>query len=191
MLQPGPLTTIQDPGRPGLAHLGVPHSGAADAASFRLANQLAGNDAAAAALEITLGRLALRFGFDAVVALAGAAVPVRLTAADAEPERRPGRRSPIGGTVLRIPAGAILRLGSPPAGLRTYLAIRGGIDVPPVLGSRSADMHSGLGPPALRPGDRLAVGRTRSRPGLQPERRQPGPAPRPECASDRGPGRDH
>ena len=184
VLQPGPLTTIQDLGRPGLAHLGVPHSGAADAASFRLANQLAGNDEAAAALEVTLGRLALRFGFDAVVALAGAPVPVRLTAAGASPQGDPADVNPIGGTVVRIPAGAILRLGSPPAGLRTYLAVSGGIDVPPVLGSRSADVHSGLGPPALRRGDRLPVGRTRSRPGQQQRR---GPALRPESPAIAGP----
>jgi biotin-dependent carboxylase-like uncharacterized protein len=64
-----------------------------------------------------------------------------------------------------VPAGAVLRLGAPPAGLRTYLAISGGIEVTPVLGSRSADVLSGLGPQPLRPGGRLRVGRPRSRPG--------------------------
>ncbi len=64
-----------------------------------------------------------------------------------------------------MPAGAVLRLGAPPAGLRTYLAISGGIEVTPVLGSRSADVLSGLGPQPLRPGGRLRVGRPRSRPG--------------------------
>ncbi len=198
VLQPGPLTTIQDLGRPGLAHLGVPHSGAADAASFRRANRLAGNDDNDAGLEVTLGRLALRFGCDAVVALAGAPVPVRLNAGPGSsgtgaPSGQPtGARSPDGSapaavfaadsvsaagsvsaadsgfaaeSAFAVPAGAVLRLGAPPAGLRTYLAISGGIQVTPVLGSRSADVLSGLGPQPLRPGGRLRVGRPRSRPG--------------------------
>ncbi|MGB6455561.1 MAG: biotin-dependent carboxyltransferase family protein, partial [Streptosporangiaceae bacterium] len=62
-----------------------------------------------------------------------------------------------------VPAGSLLRLGAPAVGLRSYLAVAGGIDVPLVLGSRSADRLSGLGPPPLRPGDRLPVGRPRSR----------------------------
>jgi KipI family sensor histidine kinase inhibitor len=155
VLQPGPLATIQDLGRPGLAHLGVPASGAADADSLRLANQLVGNEPGAACLEVTLGRLALRFDAAAVVAVTGAPAPIRATAAG------PG---PAHATAFSVPAGSVLRLGAPPAGLRSYVAIDGGIAVTPVLGSRSADSLSGLGPRPLRPGDWLPVGRPRSRP---------------------------
>jgi biotin-dependent carboxylase-like uncharacterized protein len=153
VLQPGPLTTVQDLGRAGLAHLGVPGSGAADVASFRQANRLAGNPAEAAGLEVTLGRLAVRFGTDTVVAVTGA--PVALTLSAGAPE-------PVHGTAFEVPAGAVLRLAFPAAGLRSYLAVNGGIDLPPVLGSRSADRRSGLGPEPLRTGDRLPVGRPRS-----------------------------
>jgi biotin-dependent carboxylase-like uncharacterized protein len=159
VLRPGPLTTIQDLGRPGLAHLGVPRSGAADEASLRWANRLAGNPDGAAALEVTLGRLAMRFDDAAVVAVTGAPVPLTLTQSDREPASLPAPRH---GTVFAVPAGSVLRLGSPSVGLRSYLAVAGGIDVPPALGSRSADRLSGLGPPPLRPGERLAVGRVRS-----------------------------
>ena len=156
VLAPGPLTTVQDLGRPGLAHFGVPGSGAADTGSLRLANQLVGNPAGAAGLEVTLGRLALRFDSDAVVAVAGAQVRLALST--------PGddRQDPPHGTAFAVPAGSVLRLGAPVTGLRSYLAVAGGIDVPPVLGSRSTDRLSGLGPPPLRPGDRLPVGRARS-----------------------------
>ena len=82
----------------------------------------------------------------------------------------PPAPGPAHETAFGVPAGSLLRLGAPPAGLRTYLAISGGLAVTPVLGSRSADMLSGLGPPPLRPGDRLPVGRPRSRPEYQPGR---------------------
>jgi KipI family sensor histidine kinase inhibitor len=169
IVQPGPLTTIQDLGRAGLAHLGVPGSGAADPASLRRANRLAGNHDGDAALEVTLGRLTLRFACDAVIALTGAPAPMRLTTGPPPgPAARPGPAAPPGSaaphdTAIAISAGTTLRLGSPPRGLRSYLAISGGIDVPPVLGSRSADLLSGLGPPPLRPGGWLRVGRPRSR----------------------------
>jgi KipI family sensor histidine kinase inhibitor len=152
VLQPGPLATVQDLGRPGSAHLGVPHSGAADAGSMRLANALVRNEASAAGLEVTLGRLTLRFGCDAVAAVTGAPAPLRLrTAAGSDHE-------PAHGTAFAVPAGAVLRLGSPTAGLRSYLAVDGGIAVAPVLGSRSADLLSGLGPPPLRTGNVLPLG---------------------------------
>jgi KipI family sensor histidine kinase inhibitor len=152
ILQPGPLTTVQDLGRPGLAHLGVPHSGAADPGSLRLANALVGNEAGLAGLEVTLGRLAARFGVDATVAVAGAPAPVRVRAPDGR------EHEPPAGAAFEIAAGSVLRLGSPAAGLRSYLAVAGGIDVPPVLGSRSADLLSGLGPERLRAGQRRAIG---------------------------------
>jgi len=170
VLRPGPLTTVQDLGRPGLAHLGVPHSGAADQVSLRSANRLVGNPDSAAGLEVTLGRLAVRFHGAAVVAVTGAPVPLAL-AAEREPGAGwgpangggpPGAAAPRPGTAFAVPAGSVLRLGSPTGGLRSYLAVAGGIDVPPVLGSRSADRLSGLGPEPVRPGDRLRLGRPRS-----------------------------
>lgn len=166
ILQPGPLTTIQDLGRPGLAHLGVPGSGAADAASLRLANSLVGNPASAAGLEVTLGRLAVRFDTAAVVAVTGAPVPLTLHSpgvGSPASDRGPATAlPPRHGRAIAVPAGTVLRLGSPAVGLRSYVAVAGGIDVPPVLGSRSADRLSGVGPAPLRTGDRLRVGRPRS-----------------------------
>jgi KipI family sensor histidine kinase inhibitor len=156
VVRPGPLATVQDLGRPALGHLGVPRSGAADTASLRRANELAGNPPEAAGLEFTLGRAVLRFGRDALAALTGAAAPVRLATG-------PGQAAIAVefGAAFEVPAGALLRIGSPATGLRTYLAVRGGIDVPAVLGSRSADLLSRLGPAPLRAGDLLPVGTAR------------------------------
>jgi biotin-dependent carboxylase-like uncharacterized protein len=147
VLAPGPLTTVQDLGRPGYAHLGVGRSGAADRGSLRLANRLVGNPEAAACLEVTLGGLEVRFAVAATVALTGAPCPV--TAG--------GRAGSVNGP-LGVRAGDRLVLGTPGRGLRTYLAVRGGIDVPPVLGSRSTDLLSGLGPGPVAAGDRLRIG---------------------------------
>ena len=169
VIKPGPLATVQDLGRPGYGHLGVPHSGAADAVSLRLANRLVGNADGAAGIELTFGRAAFRFPAGAWVAVTGASAPVTLEtgpAGDAPVTARgaPGRGA--GGTARDMPrdtefsvsGGGVVRVGAPAAGLRSYLAVRGGIDVPPVLGSRSADLRSGLGPTALRAGDLLPVG---------------------------------
>ncbi|PRY49970.1 biotin-dependent carboxylase-like uncharacterized protein [Geodermatophilus tzadiensis] len=142
VLAPGPLTTVQDRGRPGLGGIGVGRSGAADRASAALANRLVGNDVAAAVLECTLGGLTVRAGADLLAVTTGA--------------RCPG--SPVHCAPGLLRAGTVLDLGTPPSGLRTYLALRGGIDVPPVLGSRSTDVLSGLGPAPLRAGDVLPVG---------------------------------
>jgi KipI family sensor histidine kinase inhibitor len=154
--RPGPLATVQDLGRPGFGHLGVPHSGAADPASLRRANRLAGNPDAAAGLEFTLGRAALRFPDGAWVAVTGAPAAVTLSAPGGAAGAAP--RDVPHGTAFGVPAGGQVRVGAPGTGLRSYLAVRGGIDVPPVLGSRSADLRSGLGPPPLRAGDVLPVG---------------------------------
>ena len=188
VLQPGPLTTVQDLGRPGFAHLGVPHAGAADAGSLSLANRLVGNQERIAGLEVTLGRLALRFEHAATAALTGAPAPIRLTTADGV-SGQPGHAR-----AFTIPAGSVLRLGTPSAGLRSYLAIGGGIDVPSVLGSRSADCLSGLGPGPLRAGHRLPVGRHRSRQEIRregwprgPEPALPGPADEVELRVIAGP----
>ena len=153
VVRPGPLATVQDLGRPALGHLGVPRSGAADAASLRRANQLAGNPPDAAGLEVTLGRAVLRFRREALAAVAGAAAPVTLTTGPDQAVTAVEFGAPF-----RVPAGTLLRIGTPAAGLRTYLAVRGGINVPAVLGSRSADLLSRLGPAPLRAGDLLPVG---------------------------------
>jgi biotin-dependent carboxylase-like uncharacterized protein len=144
VVRPGPLATVQDLGRAGYAHLGVPLSGAADRASLCLANRLIGNPEDAAGLELTFGGAALRFEAPAWIAVTGAPLPLR--------------NATMNGP-SHVPAGTLVECGTPTAGVRTYVAIRGGLDVPPVLGSRSADLLSGLGPPPLSAGDRLAFGR--------------------------------
>jgi biotin-dependent carboxylase-like uncharacterized protein len=141
VLETGPLATIQDAGRGGQAALGVPASGACDPAAYALANRLVGNHPGAAALEITFGGLVLHADSDLTLAVTGA---------------------PCTGVPLNAPAvlraGEVLRFGPPRSGLRTYIAVRGGIDVPPVLGSRSTDLLSGLGPAPLQSGRTLAIG---------------------------------
>jgi biotin-dependent carboxylase-like uncharacterized protein len=176
VVRPGPLATIQDLGRPGLGHLGVPCSGAADAASLRLANRLAGNPEGAAGLELTLGRAELRFSGAALVAVTGA--PTGLTISSG-PDR-PASAMAFG-TAFRMPDGSVLRLAAPPVGLRTYLAVHGGIDGPVVLGSRSSDLLSGLGPGPLRAGDLLRIGAVPAA-GARPGDGSPG---EPDRAADR------
>jgi biotin-dependent carboxylase-like uncharacterized protein len=147
VLATGPLTLVQDLGRPGLAHLGVGRSGAADRTSFRLGARLLAQDYVAAALEVTLGGLAVRALDTVYLALTGAPAPATVDG------RGVGYAAPF---VLK--SGQVLRLGVPPAGVRTYVGVRGGIDVPPVLGSRSSDTLSGVGPAPVQAGDRLPVG---------------------------------
>jgi biotin-dependent carboxylase-like uncharacterized protein len=142
VVETGLLTTVQDGGRPGRGALGIGRSGAADRASYALGNRLVGNPDGAASLEVTFGGLVLRAASDLLLATTGA--------------RCAGPCPHLAPTVLR--AGQELRLGPPVAGLRTYVAVRGGLDVAPVLGSRSTDLLSGLGPPVLRAGDVLPVG---------------------------------
>jgi biotin-dependent carboxylase-like uncharacterized protein len=141
VVEPGPLTTVQDVGRIGLAALGIGRSGACDRTSYRLANRLVGNDPAAAALEVTFGGLQMRPDADVVLALTGARC-----------------RDVPHNAVLVLPAGSTLRLPPPVAGLRTYVAVRGGIAVPEVLGSRSTDLLAELGPAVVSAGDVLGVG---------------------------------
>jgi KipI family sensor histidine kinase inhibitor len=172
IVQPGPLAVVADLGRPGYGHLGVPRSGAADPDHLRLANRLVGNPEDAAGVELTLGGAVLRFcappgASPAWVALAGAPAPVRLEGGRG-PDRVGGRALADGsglGVPFAVPAGATLTVEPPRTGVRSYLAVRGGLAVPPVLGSRSRDTLSGLGPAPLRAGDRLPIG---NRGGCEP-----------------------
>ncbi|TDD84758.1 biotin-dependent carboxyltransferase family protein [Actinomadura darangshiensis] len=147
VVRPGPLATVQDLGRPGRAHLGVPRSGAADERAFRLANRLVGNPEDAAGVELTFGGAALRFHGRAWIAVTGAPVPLRIDG------RAYGTHAPC-----HVAAGAEVDFGTPSSGLRSYLAVRGGVVVDAVLGSRSTDLLSGLGPAPLSPGVRLPIG---------------------------------
>ncbi|WP_017973566.1 biotin-dependent carboxyltransferase family protein [Actinopolyspora halophila] len=147
VLATGPLATVQDLGRTGMGDIGVGVSGAADRRSLRLGNRLVGNREEAAGIEITLGGLALCARRGITVAVTGADCPVAVD----------GREAAVN-TVLRVPAGSELTTGTPERGSRAYLAVRGGVDVEPVLGSRSTDTLSGLGPDPLRTGDLLPVG---------------------------------
>lgn len=152
----GPLATVQDLGRPGLAALGVGRSGAADTTSMELANRLVGNDPGTPCVEVTFGGLEVRSRGGVTVALAGAPCPMSVDERQVAPY-----------AVVWVPDGATLRLGAPTSGLRSYLSVRGGLDVTPVLGSCATDTLSGVGPAPLEPGRRLRVGRpTRPLPGV-------------------------
>jgi biotin-dependent carboxylase-like uncharacterized protein len=141
------LVTVQDRGRFGHGRWGVSVSGAADRSGLDLANRLVGNPPGAAALELTLGGLAVRARGRALVALTGALGPAWLD----------GRPVTSLRTLLLAP-GSVLRIGPPALGLRTYLAVRGGVAVPAVLGSRATDTLSGIGPAPVRVGDVLPLG---------------------------------
>lgn len=142
---PGALCTVQDGGRRGWAHLGVPPAGPADWLGHTLANRLVGNPDDAAALEFTAVGPRLRFTDAAVIAVTGAGGTLD------------GATLPPGGSVAIPPGGRTLAVGRCRPGVRGYLAVAGGFDVAETLGSRSTDTLSGLGPPALRAGDRLAA----------------------------------
>lgn len=147
VVRAGSLTTVQDLGRPGWAHLGVPRSGALDQPALRLANRLVGNPDGAAGLEITLTGCALRLPEGGTVAVTGAVARIRVAGEQVEP-----------GAAVPVPSGAVVDIGPARRGVRSYLAVSGGIDVPPVLGSRATDTLSGLGPAPLRNGDVLPLG---------------------------------
>ncbi|WP_257501451.1 5-oxoprolinase/urea amidolyase family protein [Microbacterium sp. zg.B185] len=146
VLESGLLATVQDLGRAGSASWGVARSGALDRGALRTANRLLGNPEDAAAVEVTMGAfraVALR---DLWFAVTGAWGPIRLDGRERDPyEAHPW------------PAGAQLQLDWFDAGARAYLAVRGGIDAAPVLGSRASDVLAGIGRPPLRAGDALPV----------------------------------
>ncbi|MFK4789091.1 biotin-dependent carboxyltransferase family protein [Microbacterium sp. ZW T5_56] len=145
----GPGTTVQDLGRSGLRAIGVGSSGAMDRASHRIAQRLVGNRESAAGIEVPLGGLRLRATRDHWIAVTGAETPVTVGSHPADLWRP---------HLLR--AGDVLELGFATRGIRAYVAVRGGLAMTPVLGSRSRDTLAGLGPEPLRVGDELAVGRT-------------------------------
>jgi biotin-dependent carboxylase-like uncharacterized protein len=147
--KPGLLTTVQDLGRPGFAHLGVPRSGALDAPALQLANRLAGNSGCAAGLETTMRGCAFRTHVSTVVAVTGAPTEVRVD----------GSLAPFCAPLVLAP-GSTVEIKPPRTGVRSYVAFAGGIVVPEVLGSRATDTLSGIGPTPLRAGDQLPLGDT-------------------------------
>ncbi|GAA5048060.1 5-oxoprolinase subunit C family protein [Streptomyces similanensis] len=165
VVRAGALTTVQDGGRPGHAHLGVPRSGALDAPAAALANRLVGNPRGAAVLETTLDGCALRPRSPVAVAVTGAPCPVRLDG-----------RPVAWGAPVRVPAGAVLEVGAAVRGVRGYVAVGGGVAVEPVLGSRSTDLLSGLGPAPLTDGTVLPLGPPAGLPAAVDVAPRPGPA---------------
>jgi len=147
VVRAGALTTVQDEGRPGHAHLGVPRSGALDGPAAALVNRLVGNPRGAAVLETTVNGCALRPRSAVTVAVGGAPCAVTVNG-----------RPAAWGAPVRVPAGALVEIGTAVSGVRGYVAVSGGIAVDPVLGSRSTDLLSGLGPPPLVDGTVLPLG---------------------------------
>ncbi len=150
VLRAGPLSTIQDLGRRGYRHLGVAQSGALDSLALEVGNRLVGNRPDAAAIEITLGPASFRFPRATRIAITGTEFGATLDGA------------PIySWWSVPVAAGQTLSLPVAKRGMRGYLCIAGGIDVLPMLGSRSTDLASrfgGLGGRVLRDGDRLPTG---------------------------------
>ncbi|MFI6349768.1 biotin-dependent carboxyltransferase family protein [Streptomyces sp. NPDC050560] len=147
VVRAGALTTVQDRGRPGHAALGVPRSGALDRPAAALANRLVGNAPGAAVLETTASGCAVRPRCRVTAAVTGAPCAVRV-----------GGRPAAWGAPVAVPAGAVLDVGPAVRGVRSYLALSGGVAVEPVLGSRATDLLSGLGPPPLADGAVLPLG---------------------------------
>lgn len=174
IVAPGALSLIQDLGRRGHGPLGVSAAGALDRASLRRANRLVGNSPSAAAVETVNGGLVVEALGDQVIAVAGAPATLTIQSPSgiwvenddetfdgeaSEGELQPGpQRTVAMATPFALLDGEVLTIGAPESGFRTYLAIRGGADVPAALGSRSADTMSGIGPAPLVPGQLLPVG---------------------------------
>ncbi|ARE41408.1 Allophanate hydrolase 2 subunit 2 [Rhodovulum sp. P5] len=150
VLRSGPANCIQDAGRPGLLHLGISRSGAMDRLSFDMSNALLGNRPDAAAVEVAMFPFSVRSDVDTCVAVTGADAR-----ADVDGHRLPPNWA------VPVRAGAVLSLSPPDRGMRTYVAFRGGVYVPPVMGSRATDLKSGFGGfdgRGLAKGDRFALG---------------------------------
>ena len=154
ILNPGLSTTVQDLGRPGYFHLGIPIGGAMDRLALRAANLLVGNDEGAAGLEAVFVGPELEFTKDAIIAVTGAEMPINID----------GVKKPAW-TALRIKAGQALSFGYLQTGARIYIAISGGVDVPLALGSRSTYPIGALGGykgRAIATGDELPIGEAAS-----------------------------
>ena len=151
VVNPGMQLLVQDRGRPGLAELGVPASGAADRVALRDANRAVGNSPGSAVLE-GIGPAELRFHGDGVAAVTGVLVELAITGSD-------GRARAVGhGVPFAVADGDELQIGAPLRGLRFAIGVRGGIRMPAHLGSRSTDTLSGIGPEPLQPGDVVLIG---------------------------------
>lgn len=146
IVEPGLLATVQDLGRPGVAHLGVARSGALDRAALRTANRLLGNAEHAVAIEVTMGGLRAVARRDLWVAVTGAWGPVRIDGHPVDPY-----------AAHPWPAGAELHLDRFAHGARAYVAVRGGVEAPAVLGSCATDLLAGLGRDVLAAGDVLRL----------------------------------
>ena len=161
IVNPGIQSLVQDAGRFGMARYGIPRSGAFDRAAWQLANDLVGNwtpgeyeaNSGPAALEVLFGGLRVQAHGELVVAVTGAQVPIAILDVDSD-----DKRIVANNRAFVLTAGSRLHLGTAKAGLRAYLAIAGGLDVEPTLGSRSSDINSGLGPPPLKKGQMLRTG---------------------------------
>lgn len=150
VVEPGPLTTVQDLGRPGYQRVGIPPSGPLDRAAFAVANRLVGNPDGAAGLELTLKGSRLEVRRECVVAVTGAEMGFAVN----------GQAAPAW-TAVRLRPGDVIGFGMATAGCRAYLAVAGGIDVPPALGSRATYLRGRLGGLEGRPlqkSDGLPVG---------------------------------
>ncbi len=149
IVQPGLQALLQDEGRPGQAGQGVSASGAMDRGALRAANRLVGNAIDAACIEVAQGGFVLQSRGDTVVAVTGAVGPLTLRAPDGHQWPVP-RHAP-----LALGDGDRLQLGEPEAGVRSYIALRGGIDRAPVMGSLASDTLAQVGPAPLRAGEWL------------------------------------
>ncbi|WP_257111587.1 5-oxoprolinase/urea amidolyase family protein [Pseudomonas ficuserectae] len=153
VVTPGLQTLFQDLGRPGRAGQGVSASGALDRGALRAANRAVGNEPGTACLEILMGGLTFTCQGQAVVAVTGAQAPVEVLTADGQ------RMQPPLYAPFSLQSGDQVSIGSPTAGLRSYLAVRGGFVHETVLGSLSTDTLAQVGPAALTAGDRLGFRR--------------------------------
>jgi len=154
VINPGLSTTVQDLGRPGYFHLGIPLSGAMDRYALRAANVLVGNDEGAACLEAVFMGPELEFTKDATIAVTGATMPIKIDGEERE-----------GWTSISIKSGQVLSFDFLQSGARIYIAVSGGITVPQMLGSRSTYVIGALGGIdgcAIASGDVVPVGESGS-----------------------------
>jgi biotin-dependent carboxylase-like uncharacterized protein len=157
IVSPGLQSLVQDLGRHGHSGLGVSAAGALDRASLRRANRLVGNTPSAAAIETVAGGLTVQAVGDQVLAVTGAPSDLVIET-QSDTEAGPFQRTVPMATPFALLDGETLTLGAPGSGFRCYLAVRGGVDAAPVLGSRSTDTMSGIGPAPLAAGELLAAG---------------------------------